>query len=90
MKHIIAIAFLVAGSAHACQFYNCGQPQEQNPWQQMQQQQQERQQQEQIRQMQEQIRQQQELNQRNYHQSQQPWNIRQECHRNVFGVIECR
>jgi len=44
----------------------------------------------QLEQMQKQLQQQQQLNQMNYHQSQQPSNIRQQCYQNVFGVIECR
>lgn len=44
----------------------------------------------QLEQMQKQLQQQQQLNQMNYHQSQQPSNIRQQCFQNVFGVIECR
>lgn len=44
----------------------------------------------QLQQIQQQLEQQQRLNNMNYHQSQQPSNIRQQCYQNVFGVIECR
>lgn len=81
MKHIITILALVSGSAYAfCpsgpNFWNC--------WEQ------EMNQQRQQQQMNQMLEQQQRLNNMNYHQSQQPANIRQQCYQNVFGVIECR
>jgi predicted metal-dependent peptidase len=94
MKTVFLALAFVSSFAHAQCYMVNGQTVCQNQYQQNQQrwEQQEalRQQQEQNRQMQQQLDQQRRLNEMNAHQAQQPYGIRQQCHQNVFGVIECR
>lgn len=90
MKSLIVIALLSTGIANAqCVFVpnsiHCvDRNQAYNDQQERQRQQQ------QIEAMQRQIEQQNRLNQMNAHQAQQPQGMRQQCHINVFGVMECR